>query len=429
MKTRFSRIALVVLALAGQAAAGFFVYRTEQQREGARGALAALTRDVSRAQAVVGELRGAQTGMVATGQDSSFWVPKIAALTKDALAALEPLDRGQLATEAAQDLAAATSALADFTRASDQVRDLLATDQPLTASSIAFGDGARHLSTAAGALAAAVPSQTAALDREAARTRPLEGFALAGAALLTLAVLLLLLPRATEAPSAAAETEAPAAGVALSLAAPLPAEPAPFGRTNFDFDIRKPPPPAPVEIPAAVAHEMPHESEEAIVQELQRESQLRLNTEAQVDLAGAARLCSDLACVRESSQLPALLERAAELLDASGIVLWMTGAGSTMLRPAASYGYSELTLARMKALAGRSDNAVSVAFRKGRMEVVAGSTDRNGALVAPVVTVGGIAGALSVEIRHGAESSPSIQAVVAIIAAQLASLVADATTT
>ncbi len=158
---------------------------------------AALARDAARAQAIVGDLRSAQTGLVANGQDPSFWVPRIAALVKDATAAIEKMDRGRLATDAAQDLAAAATALADFTRASDGVRDLLATDQPLTASSLAFGDAARHLETAAGALAGVVSSQAVAVDREATRLRPREDLALAGAAVLTLAALLLLLPRRT----------------------------------------------------------------------------------------------------------------------------------------------------------------------------------------------------------------------------------------
>ncbi len=75
------------------------------------------------------------------------------------------------------------------------MRDLLATDQPLTASSIAFGDAAKHLATAAGGLTGVVSSQAAAVEREAARLRPREGLALAGAAALTLVALLLLLPR------------------------------------------------------------------------------------------------------------------------------------------------------------------------------------------------------------------------------------------
>ena len=424
MKNRFVRIALVVLALAAQAAAGFFVSRAENGQAAARAALASLARDVGRAQAALGDLRGAQTGLVANGQDPSYWVPKVAALTKDSAAALETIDRGQLAAEAAQDLAAAEGALAEFARIFDRVRDLLATDQPLTASSLAFGDAAGRLSTAGGALASVVPSQSLAVDRDAARTRPLEGLALAGASVLTLAGLLLLLPR-TSPVTASAEPGSPAAGLAMPLAVPTAADLGALGRSGFDLDIRSAAALPPTELPP----EQAHESEQAIVDDLQRETELRLNTEAQVDLAAAARLCGDLARVKDGSQLPALLARAAELVDASGIVLWLAGPEGTVLRPAASVGYSDQTLSRMKTLSGRSDNAVSVAFREGRMEVVGGSKDRNGAVVVPVVTAGRCAGAMAVEIRHGAESSPSVQAVVTIIAAQLASLVADTTTT
>jgi hypothetical protein len=424
MKNRFVRIALVVLALAAQAAAGFFVYRTEEALVSLRVEAAALAGGAARAQALVGDLRAAQTGLVANGQDPSFWVPKVAALAKDAVTAIEKIDRGRLASDAAQDLAAATAALTDFTRTSDRVRDLLATDQPLTASSLAFGDAARHLETAAGALAGVVSSQAAEVDREAARWRPREGLALAGAAALTLAALLLLLPRASQ-ETMPAEAEGPAAGLALPLVMPSTGDLSGLGRSGFDLDIRRPAAPP----SAAPLPEPPRESEEAIVDDLKRETALRLNTEAQVDLAAAARLCSDLAQVKDAAQLPALLARAAELLDASGIVLWLAGPEGTVLRPAASVGYSDHTLSRMKGLSGRSDNAVSVAFREGRMEVVAGAKDRNGAVVVPIVTVGGCAGAMAAEVRHGAESSPPVQAVVTIIAAQLASLVADTATT
>jgi hypothetical protein len=424
MRNRFVRIALVVVALAAQAAAGFFVSRAEQQQAGARASLASLAREVGRAQAALGDLRGAQTGLVANGQDPSFWVPKVAALAKDVTSALETIDRSQLATEAAQDLSAAAGALAEFARIFDRVRDLLATDQPLTASSLALGDAAQHLSTAAGALASVAPSQSLAFDRDAARTRPREGLVLAGASVLTLAVLLLLLPR-TGSATTPAEPEAPAAGLVMPLAGPTTADLGALGRSGFDLDIRGGVAPLPAELPP----EQAHQSEQAIVDELQRETALPLNTEAQVDLASAARLCGDLARVKEGKQLPALLARAAELLDASGIVLWLAGSEGTVLRPAASVGYSDHTLSRMKGLSGRSDNAVSVAFRQSRMEVVGGTRDRNGAVVVPVVTAGGCAGAMAVEIRHGAESSPTVQAVAAIIAAQLASLVADTTTT
>jgi GAF domain-containing protein len=151
--------------------------------------------------------------------------------------------------------------------------------------------------------------------------------------------------------------------------------------------------------------------------------------DAQVDLAEAARLCTDLARVKESGELAGLLARAADLLDASGIVLWIVGPDGAALRPAASHGYSDHALARMRTLSGRSENAVSVAFRTGRLEVVRGGADKPGAIVAPIVTPGGCVGAVAAEIRHGAEASPSVQAVATIVAAQLASLVAETTTT
>jgi hypothetical protein len=75
-----------------------------------------------------------------------------------------------------------------------------------------------------------------------------------------------------------------------------------------------------------------------------------------------------------------------------------------------------------------AENAVSVAYRSGRTEVVRGTRDRNGAIVSPVNAAGGCVGAMAAEIRHGAEASPTVQAVAAIISAQLASLVAESST-
>lgn len=422
MKNRILRVGLVVLAVAGQAAAGIFVFRAEQEKAAARDRLVSLTRDAGRAQAMLADLRGAQAAMVVAGQDPSFWVPKLASLVQDATAAMKRLDQGALAVEPAQDLAAATDAVSAFARTTDRVRDLVATEQPLTASSVVFGDSAQYLSTAAAALASVAPSQAQAVDREAARVRTLEAYALFGAAALTLVVLLLLLPRMPLAPDGA-DTDAPVTGLGLSLVSPPSAGLDLLGRPALDVEIGRGVSPVLGEEPS----DRPHESAVALVEGLRQESQLRLNAEPRVDLAAAARLCGDLARVKEGSELPALLARAAELLDASGIVVWMLGTEGTVLRPAVSHGYSDHTLAKMKALSGRAENAVSVAFRTGRMEVVRGAKDRNGAVVSPINTPAGCVGAMAAEVRHGAESSPDIQAVAAIVAAQLATLVSEST--
>jgi hypothetical protein len=423
MKNRILRLALVVLAVAGQAAAGFFVYRWESGQAAARAALVTLVRDTGRVQSMIGELRGAQAGMVGFGQDPGFWVPKIAALVQDTTARLNAIDAGALVPEAAQDRTAALDALTAFGRTTDRVRDRLASEQPLTASSLAFGQAAEQLSTASGALANVAPTQSAAVEQLFDGLRVREVYALGGAAGFTLLVLLLLLPRAGAPRNATSDLPPPTVGLGLSLNAPGATEVDALGRTGFDLDI-----PRTSAAPADPLPESPHEPEVEIVGDLQRESQLRLNSDAQVDLAETARLCGDLARMTDARELPAFLGRAAELLDASGIVLWIAESGAETLRPAASHGYSEHTMAKMKPMPVAAENAVAVAFRSGRTEIVRGTRDRNGAIVAPINAAGGCTGAMAAELRHGAESSPAVQAVAAIICAQLASLVAETTT-
>ncbi len=423
MKNRILRGVLVALALVAQGAAGFVLVRTEARREASRQALAAVVRDAGRAQALLGELRGAEAALVSPGQDSADWVPRAARLARDAGGALESIGQSSLSPDAREDLAAASRALASFSRASDKVRDLLATDQPFTAASVVFGDAFQQLGTAAAALSSVAPTEAAARDREVSRQRILEASALGGAAAVTLLVLLLLLPR-IQPPAGDSEANPAAAGLGLSMALRTAGGTAEAGHAPADLDVGY----RAGQAGAGPVAEPARESEQDLEEDTRRETGLPLNTEAEVDLAEAARLCGDLARVKDGGELDALLARAAELLDAAGIVLWIAEPGGTALRPAASHGYSEHALARMKALSGRSEHAVAMAFRSGTLEVVRGTRERPGAVVAPIVTAGGTVGAMAAEIRHGGETSGSVQAVAAILAAQLASLVADTTT-
>jgi hypothetical protein len=424
MTNRILRTTLVVLALAAQAAAGFFLVRAERQKAAARDSFDHLVRDVSRAQTLVGEIRGAEAGLVATGQDPAEWAPKLAGLIQAVGDTLGKIDRASLSSESAQDLAAVTEAVAAFTKLSSHVRDLIAGEQPLTASSIVFGDAAQHLSTASAALASVATTEGQAVEREVARVSLNEAVALGGAAAWTLVVLLILLPRVAHAPAAGSTEEAPATTFGQALAGPAAADREPPGDRGFDLDLGYRAPQA----SAVSSLDSPHESEREVEECLRRESGLRLNMDAPVDLAAAARLCGDLARMKDGHELAGLLARAAELLDASGIVLWIADPDGSTLRPAASHGYSDHALARMKTLSGRSDNAVSVAFQTGNPQVVRGSRDKAGAVVAPVIAAGGCVGTMAAEIRHGAEASPSVQAMAAIVAAQLASLVAETST-
>ena len=422
MTNRILRTILVVLALAAQAAAGFFLVRAERQKAATRDAFHNVVRDTGRVQALIGELRTAEAGLVATGQDPAEWAPKLAALVQAVGDTLGKIDRASLSSESGQDLAAVTEAVAVSAKLSDHVRDLVASEQPLTASSIVYGDAAQHLGTASAALASVAATEGQAVDREVARVSLNEAFAFGGATAWTLIVLLILLPRVTVEATPESAENAETTTVGLSLGGPPAAGPGSFG-DGFDLDLSWH-----TQQAAAVSPEPPHESERELEDDVRRDPGLRLNMDAQVDLAEAARLCTDLARVKETGELAGLLGRAAELLDASGIVLWLVGPDGAALRPAASHGYSDQALARMKTLSGRSENAVSVAFRTGRLEVVRGGRDKSGAVVAPVVTPAGCVGAVAAEFRHGAEASPSVQAVATIVAAQLASLVAETAT-
>jgi GAF domain-containing protein len=125
--------------------------------------------------------------------------------------------------------------------------------------------------------------------------------------------------------------------------------------------------------------------------------------------------------VNEFEELRALLTRAAQVMEASGLVVWLGNTAGADLRPVLAHGYSEQAIARMPAVPRAGHNAAAAAYRTGALQIVlsqpGGST---GAIVAPLLSADGCIGALSVEIKGGGETSDSVQALAAIFAAQLA---------
>jgi len=139
-------------------------------------------------------------------------------------------------------------------------------------------------------------------------------------------------------------------------------------------------------------------------------------------------LCTELARVSESEQLPRLLERGAKLLDASGMIVWVAQPDGASLRPAMSFGSAQQTVLRMGAIHRDSNNAAAAAYRAGELRTVAGDKMNSGALVVPLLTSEGCIGVLSAEMKGGSEGDESSQAFAAILAAQLATLVSPPTT-
>jgi hypothetical protein len=141
-------------------------------------------------------------------------------------------------------------------------------------------------------------------------------------------------------------------------------------------------------------------------------------------LKAAANLATDFGQARDSDELDRLLARASDLLDAAGLVVWLTQ-DKDVLRPALAHGYAPQILARMQSLPKSADNAAAAAVRTGSLQIVLSRPGgASGAIVAPILSANGCVGALSAEIKDGGEGSEAVQSVAAIVAAQLASVLA-----
>ena len=67
----------------------------------------------------------------------------------------------------------------------------------------------------------------------------------------------------------------------------------------------------------------------------------------------------------DTSLLPGILERTADALDASGLVLWAADPDGIELVPIAAHGYPASVLSRMGSLKTDAENATSAAYRTG----------------------------------------------------------------
>jgi hypothetical protein len=118
-----------------------------------------------------------------------------------------------------------------------------------------------------------------------------------------------------------------------------------------------------------------------------------------------------------------LLENAARILDAVGLIVWVWDPQTTVLRPALAHGYSDEMLAKLPRVRRDTDNATAASFRSAQTRIVSGSDATSGAVVVPLLTPGGCVGVLAVELRQGGEQKESVRALAAIFAAQLATSV------
>jgi hypothetical protein len=139
-----------------------------------------------------------------------------------------------------------------------------------------------------------------------------------------------------------------------------------------------------------------------------------------VDLTAVATLCAEISRLTSTANLPDLLRRAAAILDARGIVIWM-GAGDELFAATAS-GYDPAVVSRLRPISRAADNATAAAWRTGEMRTVAANGNGHGAIVAPIAGPAGPVGVIAAEVRHRREDDAATRAAAAIIASQLATV-------
>jgi hypothetical protein len=142
------------------------------------------------------------------------------------------------------------------------------------------------------------------------------------------------------------------------------------------------------------------------------------------NLVAAAELCVDLARVMEASEVPALLERTATLLDARGLVIWAVDSDGARLKPALSHGYADKVLQKLRPLQIDGDNVTSLAFRSLESQSLNGASPTDPAAIAiPLITGTGCVGVMAAELRQNRPHADLLP-VARILGAQFSTLLA-----
>jgi len=382
VRTRSIGIVLMVVLVAAFVQSARFDWALSRERD----AGAATEQTFNSIELGISHLRGAQAGYLATGQNPTTWFTRASEYATRIEADLGRLRVGSQTPLARPDYDAAIAALSGLNELDGRARDYIRTDQRFLASDLVFMDSVAVVDKLTTAVRAARTDES-----NASRARFNETLLFrAGAVLVGLAAAigLVLIVARSRPRAAAARPPATMAEMLKSLPPPV-----------------KPPPPT-VVATAPVA----------------------LLTSSAI-LLEAAELCADLARLSDGRDVPALVERAAKVLDAKGMVLWMADPGGTVLKPSVSHGYSDKVLNRLGPLLIDSDNVTSLAFRSMRPQSMTSAVPGNSsALAVPLVTSNGCVGVLAAEIKQN-RSSSELMPIAKIIAAQFAALMAPSEVT
>jgi hypothetical protein len=402
MKSRAFRFALHVLFVGIVAAAAYVVWQKESEAAATAGAARAFSERAHAASRTFLEIKSAHPGYVAAGQGEDFWVAKVDALIVSARESLGTLRSAAQGANARGDLGVAEEALDDFVQMDRRARDYSRNGQRLLASDLVFSDGIEKMDTAVAAVERARLAEAESALAAINIGRRDELMTAAGAAAIGILLMFVLVPLPRPAPvaaPAAVSAEAQSRPVVEGPPRNLAPSPPPAAAV-----VRPPAVPAPSSLPAATKPAAP-----------------------MLDLQGMAALCTDLSRAMDTRALPPALERAARLLNASGLVIWIADPDGRELAPVISHGYPQNVITRLGTIPRDAENATAAAFRTGLVQTVKGDAISNGAIAAPLMTPTGPVGVMAAEVLNDGERRDATRAAAAIVAAQLATLMGPPT--
>jgi hypothetical protein len=358
-------------------AAAFLLLDIDRQTMARRQASESFDARAHEVTAALADVRVAQQASVMDGQNAAIWKPRVDALVAAARAGIERLAASTTSPAALAALADARDEMPRLVSVDESARAHLADGQRAMASELVLTEGGRAAVTAARLVDRARTDERAEAAREEETARRQQAFVLFGAAVLGgFVVLLLVLAPGPAVEDVESEAHGEDAGRLLR-------------------DIR--PDPVPLQEPAAAT--------------------------ADPTLEAASAICMAVGTASAPQDLAAALARAAALMRASGLIVWLGDGAGGPLEPAVSHGYAPESLARMPVIPRGADNAVAAAYRTGVFQVVAShAADETPAIVAPLVSPAGCIGALTAELSAGEETRPRTRALATLFAAQFASV-------
>ena len=385
------RILLLIACLSAIGAAAFQLWSSDRQARLAAHSARQFNTISRAAIAAAGDLRAAQQAYVAVGQGEAFWFERAAAVQAQLTQQLAELRPLASAGDSRAALDGAGAALGDFAEMDRRARDYTRQGQPSQASDMIFADGLELTKRIGEGLTLAATAELVAHDAAAAQVLRTQAQALAGAAAVTTIglVLLVVIPRRAERNSSNLAANAAPRTSAARIVLPEFDEFRPAARPAAS--VQAPPPPVPVPAP--------------------------------VNLGNIATLCNDLARISDTRALPALLERAGSVLDATGLVVWIADPDGRELAPILVHGYPPQLATRLGTIARDASNLTASAYRTGLLQTVSGDTISSGAMAVPLVSAGGCVGVMAAEVKNGGEQQEELLAAATIVAAQLATLV------